>query len=217
MLQIRYVWELPVRITHWVNALCILVLSLTGFYIGHPFYTATASAEYIMGWNRFLHFLFGYLLLASMLFRGYWFVVGNQHASWRMFFPWATEKGRKNALTFFRYYTFTGPKLPYEVGHNPLASMAYAGVFSLIGVQLISGFVLYGQFQPDGFWFAALGWLTPLIDLQTLRLVHHVVMWLLAGFFINHLYSAWLMDVKEMNGVMSSIFSGYKFVEKDDL
>ncbi|SHJ51302.1 Ni/Fe-hydrogenase 1 B-type cytochrome subunit [Malonomonas rubra DSM 5091] len=217
MLQIRYVWELPVRITHWVNALCVLVLSVTGYYIGNPFYTAGSSAEYIMGWNRFIHFLFGYILLVSMMARAYWFLVGNQHSSWRMFFPWATSEGRKNALTFFRYYTFTGPKLPYEVGHNPLACMAYASVFTLFAVQIVSGFTLYGQFQPDSFWFAIFGWLPPLIDLQTLRLAHHVVMWLLIGFFINHLYSAWLMDVKEMNGVMSSIFSGYKFVEKDDL
>ncbi|WP_303721446.1 Ni/Fe-hydrogenase, b-type cytochrome subunit [Malonomonas rubra] len=217
MLQIRYVWELPVRFTHWINAICVLVLSLTGFYIGHPFYTASSTAEYIMGWNRFIHFLFGYLFLVSMLVRIYWFIVGNHHSSWRMFFPWATEKGRKSALTFFRYYTFSGPKLPYEVGHNPLACMAYAAVFSLFIIQIVSGFTLYAQSQPAGFWFASLGWLTSLIDLQTLRLVHHAVMWLLVGFFINHLYSAWLMDVKEMNGVMSSIFSGYKFVEKEDL
>ena len=26
-----YVWELPVRFYHWLNALCILVLTITGF------------------------------------------------------------------------------------------------------------------------------------------------------------------------------------------
>ena len=29
-----YVWELPVRICHWVTALCILLLTITGFLIG---------------------------------------------------------------------------------------------------------------------------------------------------------------------------------------
>ncbi|PLX85796.1 MAG: Ni/Fe-hydrogenase, b-type cytochrome subunit [Desulfuromonas sp.] len=217
MLEIRYVWELPVRITHWVNVLCVVGLAITGFYIGNPFYTATDTESYVMGWNRLIHFGFAYLFLVSVIVRCYWFLFGNHHASWRMFFTWATPQGRKAALTFFRYYTFTGPKLPYEVGHNPLACMAYAGIFVLFAVQLVSGFALYGQYQPDGFWAGMLGWLVVLIDLQTLRLVHHLTMWLLAGFVINHIYSAWLMDVKEMNGVMSSIFSGYKFVEKDDL
>jgi Ni/Fe-hydrogenase 1 B-type cytochrome subunit len=217
MLEIRYVWELPVRLSHWINALCVLVLSITGYYIGNPFYTATDSAAYIMGWNRFIHFVFAYLLLVSVCVRFYWFIVGNDFSSWKMFFPWATKTGRKNALTFFRYYTFTGPKLPYEVGHNPLACMAYAGVFTLFLFQIISGFALYGQFQPDGFWFGIFGTLLTWVDAQTLRTGHHWTMWLLAGFFINHGYSAWLMDVKEMNGVMSSIFSGYKYVERDDL
>ena len=34
-----YVWQLPVRITHWLIAGSILVLSVTGFYIGTPFVT----------------------------------------------------------------------------------------------------------------------------------------------------------------------------------
>ena len=30
----KYVWEWPVRIVHWVNFLAILILSVTGIYIG---------------------------------------------------------------------------------------------------------------------------------------------------------------------------------------
>ena len=36
-LEIRYVWEWPVRLTHWFNVIAIIVLSVTGFYIGNPF------------------------------------------------------------------------------------------------------------------------------------------------------------------------------------
>ncbi|MFH0751131.1 MAG: cytochrome b/b6 domain-containing protein, partial [Chloroflexota bacterium] len=32
-----YVWQVPVRITHWVTAACIVILSLTGGYIADPF------------------------------------------------------------------------------------------------------------------------------------------------------------------------------------
>lgn len=31
-----YVWELPVRIFHWVNATAIVVLCVTGYIIGNP-------------------------------------------------------------------------------------------------------------------------------------------------------------------------------------
>ena len=37
MLQRVYVWEWPVRFTHWVNAVAIVFLCFTGIYIGTPF------------------------------------------------------------------------------------------------------------------------------------------------------------------------------------
>jgi Ni/Fe-hydrogenase 1 B-type cytochrome subunit len=217
MLEIRYVYEWPVRICHWVNALSILVLSITGFYIGSPFMTAAETSQYIMGWMRFLHFSFAYLFTVSVAARILWMFIGNQHASWRVFFPWLTAEGRRNFIRMFRYYTFTGRQISYEVGHNPVAATAYFGIFCLFLFQIVSGFALYGQFAPGGFWNSLTGWALTLAGSQWLRLLHHGVMWLLAGFFINHLYSAWLMDVKERNGTVTGIFSGYRFIEPKDL
>jgi Ni/Fe-hydrogenase 1 B-type cytochrome subunit len=217
MLEIRYVYEWPVRICHWFNALSVVVLSITGFYIGSPFITAHDTSQYIMGWMRFLHFSFAYLFAISVASRILWMFIGNHHASWKVFFPWMTADGRRNFIRMFRYYTFTGSKISYEVGHNPVAATAYLGVFCLFLFQIGSGFALYGQFAPGGFWNSLTGWLLTLVGSQWLRLFHHGVMWLLAGFFINHLYSAWLMDVKERNGTISGIFSGYKYIEPKDL
>ncbi len=45
-----------------------------------------------------------------------------------------------------------------------------------------------------------------------MRLTHHMVMWLLIAFALQHIYSAFLVDVEEANGLMSSIFSGWKFI-----
>ena len=36
-------------------------------------------------------------------------------------------------------------------------------------------------------------------------------------FFIHHLYTAILVSIEEENGVMESIFSGYKFVPEHEL
>ena len=62
---------------------------------------------------------------------------------------------------------------------------------------------------------SANGWLLVIFSNQGLRLTHHMIMWFLVAFAIHHVYSAWLMDVKERGGVMSSIFSGYKSVIKE--
>jgi len=217
MLEIHYVWQWPVRIAHWVNALCILTLSITGIYIGDPFSIAASSTAYLMGWMRLVHFVAAYLLLMSVITRIIWMFIGNQHASWRAFIPWITPKGRENFFRMLRYYTFTGNNISHESGHNPVAATAYLGIYFLLIIQIVSGFALYGQFSPGGFWDSAFGWLLPIVGNQYLRLGHHAVMWLLIGFFINHIYSAWLMDIKQKNGTMSGIFSGYRYIDPEDL
>jgi Ni/Fe-hydrogenase 1 B-type cytochrome subunit len=40
-------------------------------------------------------------------------------------------------------------------------------------------------------------------------------MWLIVAFAVAHIYIAWLNDIAERNGVMSSIFSGYKSSHED--
>jgi len=216
MLEIRYVWEWPVRITHWVNVLSVITLSLTGVFIGNPF-IAGGEGSFVMGWVRFIHYVAAYAFTASVLARIYWMFAGNHHASWRAFLPWMSESGRRNFIKMFRYYTFTGKQISYEVGHNPVAAMAYAGIFCLFLVQIFSGFALYAQYRPDGLLATIFMPLANVFGNQGLRLTHHMVMWLLLGFVINHVYSAWLMDVKERNGTISGIFSGYRFIEPKDL
>ena len=84
----KYVWEIPVRVTHWVNVLCILTLAVTGFFIGHPKSLALTAADFAMGWVRFVHFVAGYTFAISVLSRIYWSIVTrNKYASWREFFP----------------------------------------------------------------------------------------------------------------------------------
>ncbi len=217
MLQIRYVWEWPVRLTHWTNVISILVLSFTGYYIGNPFITAPDIADYLMGWNRLIHFIAAYAFAISVLARIAWLFLGNRYASWRVLFPWATKKGREHIWKTFTYYSFLSKTPPYVVGHNALAAMAYSAVFILFALQIVTGFALYGQYAPGGLWDSLFGSLALVPGGQILRLIHHMIMWLLLGFGIHHVYSAWLMDTKEKNGTMSSIFGGYKFVDPDDL
>ncbi len=217
MLEIRYVWEWPVRLTHWINVLCVIVLSVTGLYIGNPFLAAGDVDSNLMGWNRFIHFVFAFLFTLSVVSRFLWLFLGNRHASWRAFVPWTTRAGRRRAVEMFRYYLFIDKKISYEVGHNALAGTTYSLIFLLFLLQIVTGFALYAQYDPQGFWFALFSPVLALIGNQHLRLAHHLIMWLLIGFVIHHVYSAWLMDVKERNGTMSSIFGGYKYIEPEDI
>jgi Ni/Fe-hydrogenase 1 B-type cytochrome subunit len=206
------VWDLPVRITHWVNVVCIVVLSLTGYYIGSPFITTQgpASDHFLMGAVRFTHIVTAFIFTTSVLFRVYWaFASHDKYARWRQFLP--INRGRQRALRrMIGYYTFFKPSPPAEVGHNPLAGVTYMGLYVLFVLQIVTGFALWSEPFHGGFWVATFGWMITLFGAPFVRVVHDIIMWLIIAFTIHHVYSAVLIDIEERSGLVSSIITGSK-------
>ena len=212
----RYIWELPVRWSHWINMVSIVTLAVTGFFIGTPFSFGKSASDFTMGWIRFVHFTAAYLFAVSLACRVLWSFVGNKYAGWREFFPFATAKGRDKMIRMLRYYMLIDKEVPETVGHNPLATTAYTVLFALYLLMIATGFALYAQHAPNGAMHKALGFMYSLFSDQGMRLAHHCSMYLIFGFIVNHIYSAWLMDIKEHGSEISSMFSGYKFTVKKE-
>jgi len=206
-----YAWEFPVRLTHWINVLCVISLSITGFYIGNPFMYAVSSKEYIMGWMRFIHFVSAYALMMSIIVRIYWAFAGNKYASWRVWLP-LTGRQWKEIGQSLKFYFFVSKKPPKAVGHTAFAGIVYFFIFSLFIFEIISGFALYSLTHQGVLWTVLGGWLTGIMHLQTIRLYHHLAMYVIAVFVLAHIYIAWYLDLKERNGLVGSIFSGDKFI-----
>jgi|Deesub1362B_J571_1020462.scaffolds.fasta_scaffold00123_15 Ni/Fe-hydrogenase 1 B-type cytochrome subunit len=205
-----YAWEFPVRLTHWLNVVSILTLSITGFYIGQPFIHAVKSNQYIMGWMRFIHFVAAYVFTMSVAFRIYWMFVGNRYARIGVFIPHTSRQWR-DLWGAVKFYLFLSKKPPYAVGHTAFAGLVYFFIFLIYLFQIFSGFALYSLSHTGDLW-NTLGWMKGVMHLQTLRLYHHLAMYILMVFVIGHVYLSWYLDLKERNGLISSIFSGYKFV-----
>ncbi len=215
MLRRIYVWEIPVRLTHWVNVAALVVLSFTGYYISNPWILVSSRewyGPYFMGNIRYIHFVTAFIFVASLLLRTYWAFVGNAWASWRGLFPFLTAEGRKNLADALKYYLFLKRKPPEVIGHNALAGLTYAFIVFLYFLQTFTGFALLGEVNTSGIWYQLTGWVFVFISNQALRLIHHLIMWLLIAFALHHVYSAFLVDAEEGNGLLSSIFSGFKFI-----
>jgi Ni/Fe-hydrogenase 1 B-type cytochrome subunit len=209
-----YVWELPVRITHWIIVAAIIVLSVTGGYIADPFLIAPGGS--VMMTVRFLHMLAAFVFLAVGVARTYWLFAGNRFAHWRAFIP-TNRVQLQELVNQTGWYLFLRPNPPKVLGHNQLAAGTYLVVFLLFLVQTVTGFALVGMhgIQP---WALLFGWVPDVMfGVQGIRLVHHLVMWAILAFMIHHVYSALLVDHLERNGLMSSIFSGYKFVTRHEV
>jgi len=212
-----YVWELPVRLTHWINFLSILTLSVTGFYIGHPFIHALSTDQYVMGWMRFVHFTSAYVFLMSIIIRLYWGLVGNKYCALKTFNPFR-RKFWEYLTDAVKFYLFIGKKPPHAVGHPALASLTYLLLLLLFIFEIISGFALHSlSHEAGGIWTFMGGWLTTVMNLQLIRLFHHLVMYVILAFVIVHVYISWFIGSLEGSGLMSSMFSGYKFLPSKEL
>jgi Ni/Fe-hydrogenase 1 B-type cytochrome subunit len=213
-----YLWHLPIRISHWVAAGTIVVLAITGYYIGHPF-AATggeASAHFMMGWMRFFHFTAAGLLVAVGILRVYGLFLGNRYERWTALFP-VKPSDWKNTWKMAKAYVTARPETaPHYLGHNPLQQVSYTAVYGIGVLEIATGFALYGLSNPAGFIHHATGWMGPLFGgWQMVRLVHHAILWIFASFVPLHVYLVLRSDVGDREGTLSSIFSGGRFVRDD--
>ncbi len=209
-----YVWDLVVRVTHWVIFGTIAVLSVTGIYIGAPFVIAAGSATqaFVMGWMRIVHFYAALFFSVAVGARIAWMFVGPPYARWTQLVPTTRERWRHLWGTF-RFYSFIDAEPPPTTGHNALAGAAYVGVFGLYLLMIATGVALYATGAHVESYMRSFEVLLPLFGgAQSARWIHHVVMWLLLGFAVHHVYSATLMSKVEKTGTMDSIFGGYKIV-----
>ena len=219
-----YVWELPVRIFHWINVLCITVLAATGFIIADPpaiMSAAEASESYWFGTVRFIHFTAAYIFFFNMILRVYWSFVGNRFSSWKAFLPFS-RKMRRNILHVLRVdillqHDKTEDIRNISVGHNSVAALSYLALFLLALVQVFTGFGLYAD--NSGWWLPKLfAWVVPLLGGDFMvRTIHHVATWFFIFFTLVHVYLVFYHDWLEGRGEVSSIFGGYKFVREERL
>ncbi|MDE4914711.1 Ni/Fe-hydrogenase, b-type cytochrome subunit [Methylobacterium sp. 092160098-2] len=216
-----YVYEAPVRLWHWINALSITVLAVTGYLIGSPLPTLSgeASAHYLMGTIRFLHFSAGYIFAVGFIFRIYWAFVGNHHARqlfilpfWRRAF-WAGLWGEA------KWYLFLERRPKKYVGHNPLAQFA---MFFAIGLgslfMIVTGFALYSEGAGPGSWQDHLfGWVIPLMGgSMNVHTFHHLGMWVILLFVMVHVYAAVREDIMSRQSIVSTMISGVRTFKDDD-
>jgi Ni/Fe-hydrogenase 1 B-type cytochrome subunit len=213
------IWGLPLRMMHWVAALSIVVLAVTGLYIGKPYFIAggDTASHFLMGWFRMIHFIAAGLLVVTAIVRIYWLFAGNRYERWRALVP-VRPKDFRNMLRRLRSYVMIRPEEePKYLGHNPMQQFSYTSLYAVAFVQVLTGFALYGQSNPSGIFYAMLNWVGPLFGgMPNVRFVHHIFTWVFAIFVPIHVYLSIRADILEHGSVISSMISGGRIVAVDD-
>ncbi|ADC89739.1 Ni/Fe-hydrogenase, b-type cytochrome subunit [Thermocrinis albus DSM 14484] len=215
-----YIFSPSLRVWHWVNALAITLLFLTGLYIGNPFFVGSQGLEatYAYGQRltmdllRMVHFAAGYVLLVGLLFR---FFIAFFRKGDRLFLPKLRGDFWKGIWDMLLYYLFIKPQHPLYV-RNPLARVVYLLVYLLLIFMVLTGFAMYGMSNPGGFWSKITGWVIPMLGGEFMtHMWHHWFAWIVIFFVILHVYMVIREDALKKSGEISSMFSGVKFLKKD--
>jgi cytochrome b len=110
------VWDLPVRMFHW-----LLVLSFFGAFV-------TAESE---RW-ALVHVTLGYTVAGLVAFRLLWGLVGTRHARFADF-----VRGPRAVWEYLRSLLSRQPE--HHVGHNPAGAAAIVALIALAAVAAVTG------------------------------------------------------------------------------
>jgi len=213
-----FVFSLVTRLFHWINAVAIVVLAVTGYIIGNPPVILTSHEAYEGFWFgtvRYIHFVTAYIFLFNFIVRVYWLFRGNRFEKWYNFIP-TNRAFIKEMWDVIRIdVLLIKDKHLVSLGHNSLAGISYFMLFILMIAQIITGFGLYAAMSDS--WIAGLfTWVVPLFGSDAdVRVWHHLLMWGFVIFTMVHVYLVFYHDYVEGRGEVSSMFGGWKFVENE--
>jgi len=216
-----YVYEAPLRIWHWVNALSIVVLMVTGYLIAHPLPSmpGEASENFLMGYIRFAHFAAAYIFVIGFVFRIYWAFMGNGHAR-QLFLPPVWSRDWWGGVWHeVKWYAFLTREPRKYTGHNPLATL-FMHFMLLWGTifMIVTGLALYGEGAQAGHWTHTwfTSWVIPLFgQSQAVHTFHNLGMWYLLCFVIIHVYVAIREDIMSRQSLISTMVSGWRMFKDD--
>jgi Ni/Fe-hydrogenase b-type cytochrome subunit len=208
LVRAAYEHPLPIRITHWVNAISLFVMAASGLRIfrAFPSFGAKIPEKVLLDIPKSLtlggwlggalqwHFTFMWIFAVSgLVYVAY--QVGSGHYRTMLF----TLRDTAGVWPMARHYFFFGPKPPATGQYNPLQKLAYTATVGFGALSLLTGIVL---FKPAQF-----SWLAFLFGgFHLTRLWHFAAMCGFLAFIPGHL----IMVVLHGWANFYSMLSGWK-------
>ncbi len=188
MTTLYRIWDLPTRLFHWLLALCVLGLVVTGNVGG-----------LWMDW----HFRFGYAMLSLLIFRVLWGLVGGYWSRFGSFIfgpsaLWQYLRGRSPLL--------------HRVGHSPLAALSVFALLLALLVQVLTGLLSDDEIFHRGPWaaWASYDWIE-----AASRYHKQVGKFVVMGLVALHLLALVFYKVVKRHALVKAMVTGDKALETD--
>ena len=179
----KLIWDLPIRIVHWL--LTVLIFG--------SWYTVSVAG------NMEAHMLIGQIILCLLIFRVVWGFVGTRYARFSSF-----VFGPRTIVAYAR--TILSRSGGGYAGHNPLGFLAVFAMLLLIGIQVTTGL-----FATDGDFYE--GPLNNLVSGRTGRQItdiHYLNFDVLAIMIAIHIVAIFFYLLYKRENLIWPMFTGAK-------
>lgn len=186
MKKIIRVWDLPIRLFHWLLVLCI----------------AGSLISVNLGGNAIeWHAYFGYSILTLLVFRLIWGFIGSRHARFSSFLP--------TRLTILQYLQGTSPRL---LGHNPIGALSVFALLFVLSVQVFTGLFVDDEIAFQG----PLAKYVPNFVVSFLSEIHEgnqVIIYTLIGI---HVFAIWFYKKYKDENLVKPMLTGDKEIDPSE-
>ena len=166
------------RIMHWAHATSMVILALTGIQIYAP---DSFRVFPTLDWARYLHFIFMYLVVWTMVYKIYYVLVTGEIKELLFTFTFKDIKELLDETSHYFYGIFIGRKPKKWDKFNPGQRFIYTLWPIFMILQAITGFALY---WPELF----SGFNTLMGGLGYVRLWHFCISWIFILTMAGHIY-----------------------------
>lgn len=177
---------LPMKVTHWVNLVCMALLIFTGFLIHFPFWAGLAGVA------RGVHVFCGMLLVLNCILRiifAFMFHSAptggtrNMVRDYKTYLPQADNRHQLGA--WIKYYLFIKKDHPLSAKLGVPQKLSYLAVCVLILVMGYTGFCLW---IPTASWSFFAAGTAAVGGMMSMRIIHYFMMFVFICFSMIHIY-----------------------------
>ena len=175
MSESRVIFTLVERIWHWVQAVSMVILALSGISMHWPDYSIFSTLKSASN----IHHIFGYVVTVNFVI---WLIYMIATKRIKQYMPQKHDEYPMGIFKQAKYYLFeiyTKKEHPYPVSPerrlNPMQKLAYIQVmFLAMPAQMITGFILMGSGT----------------SMKMALIIHGVLALFFVLFIVGHIYLA---------------------------
>ena len=138
-IRIYQAWDKPTRIFHWLNVICLILLSLLGLIMLNKGAIGISGSEAGIGLKT-LHVIVGYIFAVNLIIRLVWGFFGSRYSRWSTLLP---GKQFRQDMKNYKASVKSGQPQTF-IGHNPKGRLSVMVLLLFLTGMMITGMIRAG-------------------------------------------------------------------------